>query len=685
MKKKNRSSAVLSSLFESLENRQLFAAISLDTGIMNIAGSPNYTNELAVSVDSTGHLWAVADNYGSSYTPSQVNSINITEGGASDQYSVGANLPVPVRIYNQSGTLVQTIPAGSTAMSSSTGTAPTSEPTPDPTAPIAAITTDSPISILPGQSVFVDALNSTLNAGTTLTTQYQWNFGDPSSQYNQLVGWNAGHAYENPGTYTITLTLTNSLGKTSTATQSVIVSPDTRQSIYVDSVNGSDSNNGLTPATAIKSLAYLNTILQPNEIVLFDRGETFGATSSVNPQSGDTFDAYGTGSSPVLQWQGGLTTNGNAIFVCSNPSIEKVVFQNLTFDTLNPNPDAYMPDAIEVGGSDITVRDNTFLNIADCVNANYSPDGLLVVGNSQPLVAGMEGYLVWFQGEDGVIIGNTSVNSTRQHNIRASFGFSRLLIEDNNLQNLDRTSVDPEDFSKSCINMQFGSYIYINGNTCTDGDIRMGPLDGDELSEFPATALSERETYVVAEDNTVINSDIESDPGLVNAVVRNNVVTNNDGAAFQILGYNSTYQNVVENVSYLNNTVYNNGQYGNAFWIMGQTQGVIIANNLLVAPNFEPGYYTTTSPVYVDYSNLSGVSFSNNIWPDPTSVERTWWANGGVNYMTTDLGQDGFYTENAWDALPGVSNDIFSSTIIPVGNQATINGVTAGANLSITG
>lgn len=660
------------SLFETLEERCLFAAISLNNGVMNITGTANSPNHLAITLDTHGRLWGVADNVSTSYLAGQVRSININEGSAGDQYAIGSTVTQPVNVVNPSGAVIKSLNSDSTP--------PQDPPNVDPTAPVAVLTPTSATSILPGQAVFVNGLTSVLNGGTCLTAKYQWDFGDPGSQFDQLVGFNAGHAYESPGSYTITLTITNSLGKVSTATQIVHVAADNRPTIYVDSVNGSDANSGATPGSAIKTFAHLASIIQPNEIVLFDRGETFPVTSWVPVASNDTFDAYGTGSSPVLQWQAPLQI-GNSILRCST-STQNAVIQNLTFDTLNPS-DTNMPDGVEAAGTGITVRDNTFLNVASCVNANGSPEGLLVQGNSQPLDGGMVDYLVWFQGQDGVIIGNTSVNSTRQHNIRASYNFSRLLIEDNNLQNLDRrTSGDPQDYDKSTINMQWGSYIYINNNVLTGGTFRLGPLGGDELANYPATAKAERESWVVAEDNIIDNSSVQITSGSQDMMLRDNVVKLDNQPAFWISGWDSLMDRTVNNVSFLNNTVINNGTQGNCFYFAGLSPGVVMDNNLYIAPNIQIGSYSSTAPVYIAYNDLSGFTqIANNVWPDPPAAQRTWWANGGINYMLATNDRSGFYNETAWDQLPGVTNDIFENVVLANGYQVPIPNGSAGANI----
>ena len=48
---------------------------------------------------------------------------------------------------------------------------------------------------------------------------YAWDFGDPGGAYNRVSGFNAAHVYDRPGTYTITLTLTEPGRKPRTLTR----------------------------------------------------------------------------------------------------------------------------------------------------------------------------------------------------------------------------------------------------------------------------------------------------------------------------------------------------------------------------------------------------------------------------------------------------------------------------------
>jgi len=86
-------------------------------------------------------------------------------------------------------------------------------------APTAAFTT-SPATIRAGQQFFLDATGSTAPAGRTIV-KYEWNFGD-----NQIVeGARIDHVFAVAGTYTVTLTVTDSGGGTDQETRPISVQP----------------------------------------------------------------------------------------------------------------------------------------------------------------------------------------------------------------------------------------------------------------------------------------------------------------------------------------------------------------------------------------------------------------------------------------------------------------------------
>ena len=66
---------------------------------------------------------------------------------------------------------------------------------------------------------------------------YDWNFGDGTADTHDV---DACHAFLNVGTYTVTLTVTDSIGATGSATLIVVVSPPMKVTITVDTTDGLD-------------------------------------------------------------------------------------------------------------------------------------------------------------------------------------------------------------------------------------------------------------------------------------------------------------------------------------------------------------------------------------------------------------------------------------------------------------
>ena len=95
---------------------------------------------------------------------------------------------------------------------------------------------------------------------------------------------------------------------------------------YVNATTGSDSNNGLTPATAWKTISKVNTAssgFNPGDNIYFERGQTWRETltpaSSGNSTDYITYGAYGEGERPIINgadivtgWEENTTNIWNA-------------------------------------------------------------------------------------------------------------------------------------------------------------------------------------------------------------------------------------------------------------------------------------------------------------------------------------------------------------------------------------
>jgi PKD repeat protein len=81
--------------------------------------------------------------------------------------------------------------------------------------------TISPSAPAPGTAVSFDATRSSAGTGATISS-YTWSFGD-GTPAQRTTGATGSHTYSARGTYTVSLTVTNSAGKTDTRTQTVTV------------------------------------------------------------------------------------------------------------------------------------------------------------------------------------------------------------------------------------------------------------------------------------------------------------------------------------------------------------------------------------------------------------------------------------------------------------------------------
>jgi len=383
-------------------------------------------------------------------------------------------------------------------------------------------------------AVHVNGISSNLKAGSLLTAKFQWDFGDPGSKYNQLVGWNAAHLYQTPGTYKIKLTITNEDGKTSVVSKTITVAASKRKVIYVSN-DGSDSNSGLSPQSAIRSFSKASSMVGDNTEILFNRGDRFDLDKGmVIAASNVVIGSYGNGAKPVLNFTG--AKNYSSIITTTGKSSD-VTVEGVTFDSKygGNNDNKGMPDAVHTGGRNISVYGVTFLNVGYGVNTNLKPTGLLLQESDAPDVHGIRSYMAYCQGSDQVYLGNTMANSTREHCIRVD-GTDRVLIAYNSFTNQDRRQMDDNlDVAKQAITVHWGSYAYVYGNTTHDGRVEIGPL-GEADGLKPAN-IDRRLNWVKIEANdfhfTQFNR-LEIDHGTTHAMVCDNVIDVENGAGIAV-------------------------------------------------------------------------------------------------------------------------------------------------------
>jgi hypothetical protein len=498
-----------------------------------------------------------------------------------------------------------------------------------------------------GQAVQVSALNSNLNGGSPSAARFVWDFGNPNGRYNRLVGYNAAHVYDRPGTYPITLWVTNEAGNTARTSVNVQVGNSTRRMIYV-SAEGSDSNSGTSPNSPIRTWSKAKSFATSNTEILFRRGDTFGANSTlvVNRAENVLLGAYGTGAKPLIQWTG--DPNAGIVFD-AYAATRDVTVQDLAFDA--PNQHVIKPE-----GVNFLARNIHFVRAGYAVNSNRFPKGVLVMDSTSPSATGLKEYFAYVQGEDHVYLGNTVANSTRQHILRVDTAH-RVLVSHNDFTNLDRRAQgDANDTAKQTITFHDGTYLYAYGNKIAGGRIELGPLGGtDGKRSNPNTWMNEFTKFAVLEANTLF-AFVDVSHGTDSNFIRNNVFRIDGGDMITVDGWDDEYRRGTNDLRIINNTGINNARTGNFFEIYGPANGIILSNNLWVAPNQVVGSWDS-SPVSIRGGGMSSFrEISNNIWGQ---LQIPSWNRGGVMHVAGMGNSNNFLTPTEWNNLGPVQNDLF--------------------------
>jgi hypothetical protein len=173
---------------------------------------------------------------------------------------------------------------------------------------------------------------------------YSWDY-DVDNPGNPLYkGFNFAHIYEDAGTYTARLTVTDTLGATDTEDVVITVSERTGTAYYVDSAAGNDANPGTEAEpwqTATRVWAGFTAKTfdgSTGKAVYFKRGQTFDltppATSWGHYKTGYGYlvGAYGAGADPIIRRVGPSTA---ALMRSTGyDNFNHCVFRDLVFESL---------------------------------------------------------------------------------------------------------------------------------------------------------------------------------------------------------------------------------------------------------------------------------------------------------------------------------------------------------------
>jgi PKD repeat protein len=526
-----------------------------------------------------------------------------------------------------------------------------------------------------GHAVHVDGLASHLYNGDAIGAKFEWDFGDAGSEYNRLIGWNAAHVYDKPGTYTLKLTVTDAGGKSATRSETVTITADNRRTIYVDS-SASDSNDGSSPAEAVKTLARAVALAGNDTRILLKRGETFEVSDSLRVTKRNiTVDAFGTSkTAPVVKKVKGL---GFSLFYIS-PTATGFAAQNLALDSMWGLNSVYgkqkVPaEAFTVTADNVTIRNCSFNNITTGVQTASGPKAVLVQDNY--FTPNIRAYCIWAQGTDHVYLGNTMTGSQQEHLIRSDgtqgTGVSRVLIHDNDFSRPSNR--------KGSLEMRTSTWFYISGNRINGGSLRVGLQDVDKHI-FPDWAKWKTENGVV-ENNIVKNVYINVRPGTHHLAIRNNVVQMDNSWGIQLENIEAGYDQVrkTDDVRITNNTVINNATSGSLLRLHGHATNITLTNNLFIAPHLKLDGSDAFGVDVTDHDLSAFKVISQNIWPSLNTTSK----QDGLNYIGSEgVSAWGFKSANEWESLPQVKGDIYRNVALSTNGYSTrVGGFRAGSTL----
>lgn len=509
---------------------------------------------------------------------------------------------------------------------------------------LVAVITPSRVDGVAPLPVFFDALSSKLSDNDEHSAYYLWDFGDPQSAHPMATGFCTGHVYENPGTYTVVLRVVDGNGFATEKSVQINVRPFAGKTYYVSSTGGKDSNDGLSPQTALASFdaamtkadSAMFTGGEQNGLrVLFKRGDRFVTANGKDWAKGFTtpafvIGAYGDGPRPIIHNQGATAATFTSIRAVTGIRWMDLEFTG-TFD-ISKDPTGYecaaKPAFRFVEGGDRMALRCTYRGVAN----PWLEAGTNLAERTDIFMIDCEAYDCWnttfIGGRRIAIIGNRLERTSYEHVLRVWFA-EKGAITQNHIY-------DPS------INSQLGRHAlklhsanhdpnYYTHHVVVSDNIFRGsvwPVTIAPQDAYKAEVIED----IVFERNVIVEDFLSTMPtqqGLLvsacDVTIRNNIFT---GAtrrphyfAIRVIQYEG--ESVVpKNIRVYNNTL-SHGLSASATTIFlyldgPNISGVHAANNLAYSPK---GGSASCMFFFSNGANPNGLISHNNMayWPNGTT------------------------------------------------------------------
>jgi len=251
---------------------------------------------------------------------------------------------------------------------------------------------------------------------------------------------------------------------------------------YVDATNGNDSNSGISPSAAWKTIEHVNDamkygVISTGDDILFKRGETFTDADlwirvGGNPDNYMVIGDYGSGDLPTLDNDANIhLVEGTNYIKIKNIKIQNTAGNSAGFDLTRPGKESILSINIQVlncvayntGGAGIFVKGIDTFKIDGCIVDGCGNGGIVVYGS--PII----------KATNGIISNNITKNITNEDGItihKDMDGYdpgSNITLINNESYNNQENGID----------ICGGHYVTIEGNLLHDNSEANLVLGGD--------------------------------------------------------------------------------------------------------------------------------------------------------------------------------------------------------------
>jgi hypothetical protein len=437
-----------------------------------------------------------------------------------------------------------------------------------------------------------------------------------------------------------------------------------RPNYFVNSVTGSDSNNGRSPATAWQTVTKVNaSAFQPGDVIGFAGGQTF-ATKLTVPSSGSTsariaFTSYGAGRATLAP------ATGDALDI-----IDK---ENIIIDNINLNPTTGSP--FYLSANSVTRNNVTLQNFSSTVGGGCYIGGDAGTGGWNNLF--IQNFSISGQVNDGIGIYGSGGAGVKVH--------TNITVQNGNISNCTHSGCYFGNVNGGTLSNVRASGC---GSTSTSGPIGLWTYESNSV------VIKFCESYNNTSANTTDGGGFDIDGGCTNCVIEYCYAHGNFGAGFLCWNYGAlTWNNntirycigqnngtqpsdfygevavghgaaasTCSNALIYNNTFYNN-QAGGRYLITLQTDAAMtgrLANNIF--------YSASNTGLIFSTGNASSMLFTGNDYFASGTFSISW---NGTSYGSFAAWQTATSQEKIAGSNVGLTSD---PSLVNPGGGGTIGG-----------